>query len=440
MNPTPNATSPDPAAPPTAAGSAGPAAPLSPTPPAAKQFLAGTHRIVAPEETVAHVRRLMPVMGITRIADVTGLDTLGVPVVMVTRPGARSISVSQGKGLTLDAARASGLMESVEHWHAEHVQLPLKLGTVNELRYRHRLIDVGRLPRLAIGAFHDNLRLFWVAGMDLAVGAPTWVPFEIVHADYSLPLLAGTGCFVMNTSGLASGNHPHEAVSHGICELIERDAATLWHLSSEAHKCATRVDLGTVDDLACRDILDRVTRAGVAVFVWEITSDVGVPAFSCTIVDAEPNPYRTVAPMRGYGCHPSRGVALLRALTEAAQSRLTVITGARDDIRAQGNGPEEDLRAARHFLSLHARQETPRRFDEAPDNPSETLDEDVAWELERLRAVGLDQVVTVDLSRPELGVPVVRVVIPGLEPLYDVPGFVPGARARARWCAEEHAS
>jgi ribosomal protein S12 methylthiotransferase accessory factor len=166
-----------------------------------KRFLSGTHRFVSPDETVARIRRLMPVMGITRVADVTGLDIIGVPVVMVTRPAARSLSVSQGKGLTLAAAQASGLMESVEHWHAEHIQLPLKLGTVNELRFRHRLLDVSALPRLSIGAFHDNLRLFWITGLDLMESAPTWVPFEIVHTDYSLPLIVGTGSFLMSSSG-----------------------------------------------------------------------------------------------------------------------------------------------------------------------------------------------------------------------------------------------
>lgn len=404
----------------------------SPTPPAPKAYLSGTHRIVPPDETLARIRPVLPILGITRAADVTGLDTLGVPVVMVTRPNARSLSVAQGKGLTLAAARASGLMESIEQWHAEHVQLPLKLGTVNELRHRHRLLDTGALPRLSISGFHDNLRLFWVAGLDLVLGAPTWLPFEIVHADYSLPLLAGTGSFLMSTSGLASGNHPQEALSHALCELIERDAATLWWLSGEERRLRTRVDLSTVDDPDCREVLDRCERAGVLPFVWEITSDIGVPAFSCTIVDREPNPHRPIAPMGGYGCHPARAVALLRALTEAAQSRLTVITGARDDVRPGGATAEDDLLAARRYLAAHAGAAPRRSFRDAPDRAGETLDDDVAWEIDRLRAAGLSQIVAVDLTRPELGIPVVRAVVPGLEPLHDIPGFTPGARARRR--------
>src|ERR1700742_693684 len=94
-----------------------------------KQYLAGTHRQVDPAHTLARVQPLLATMGITRVANVTGLDTIGIPVVMVCRPNARSLSVSQGKGLTLDAAKASGLMESIELYHAETITLPLKLAT-----------------------------------------------------------------------------------------------------------------------------------------------------------------------------------------------------------------------------------------------------------------------------------------------------------------------
>ncbi|XXZ33194.1 YcaO-like family protein [Sorangium sp. So ce321] len=104
-----------------------------------KGFRAGTHRQVEPEETLRRVRRLMPVMGITRIANVTGLDNIGIPVVMVCRPNSRSLSVSQGKGLDLQTAQASGLMESVESYHAERIDLPLKMASYEELRYTHRV-------------------------------------------------------------------------------------------------------------------------------------------------------------------------------------------------------------------------------------------------------------------------------------------------------------
>src|SRR5262245_52563932 len=77
--------------------------------PVRKRFRSGTHRLFTPEETMDRAYGLIRAMGITRIACVTGLDVLGIPVVTVTRPNARSMSVFYGKGCTLAAAKASGL-------------------------------------------------------------------------------------------------------------------------------------------------------------------------------------------------------------------------------------------------------------------------------------------------------------------------------------------
>ena len=116
---------------------------------ARKTFCRGTHRLIAPQQTLERVRGLLPVMGITRIANVTGLDKVGIPVVMVCRPNSRSIAVSQGKGIDLDAAKASGVMESIEGYHAERITLPLKLGTYEDLRYTHRITEVTGMVRRA---------------------------------------------------------------------------------------------------------------------------------------------------------------------------------------------------------------------------------------------------------------------------------------------------
>jgi ribosomal protein S12 methylthiotransferase accessory factor len=82
--------------------------------PTRKAFKAGTHRHVGPEQTLARVRPFLGRMGITRVANVTGLARIGIPVVQAVRPNSRSLSVSQGKGLTLAAAKASALMEAGE--------------------------------------------------------------------------------------------------------------------------------------------------------------------------------------------------------------------------------------------------------------------------------------------------------------------------------------
>lgn len=396
-----------------------------------KSFCRGTHRMVAPEDTLARVRPHMAAMGITRIANVTGLDRVGVPVVMVCRPNARSLAVSQGKGLTLDAAKASGLMECAELHHAEHITLPLVFSTLGELRRSYRLIDVRALPRLSASRFDEHLRTLWIQGLDLMNGQPTLVPYEMVHTDYTLPMPPGSGCFVMSTNGLASGNHLFEAIGHALCEVVERDANTLWSLAPGG-RARTRLDLATVDDPPCRSVLERFAEAELAVAVWDITSDVGIPAFHCLIAEREPDPLRPLPAAAGAGCAPSRDIALLRALTEAAQSRLTHIAGSRDDmsVTAYGSGHDMDTQAS---ILAEMRAGTPaRRFDHVPTFFSDSFAEDLSWALERLRSVGIRQVVAVDLTKHELGIPVVRVIIPGLEAMWDIPGYIPGRRARAR--------
>jgi ribosomal protein S12 methylthiotransferase accessory factor len=235
----------------------------------------------------------------------------------------------------------------------------------------------------------------------------------------------------MTSSGLASGNHLLEAVCHGVAELIERDATTLWRARGAAWHRATRLDLDGVDDPGCREVLARFAAAGVAVEAWDITGDVGVAAFHAVIVDHEPNPGRAIGPMGGMGCHPSRGVALLRALAEAAQSRLTMISGARDDLLVQRLAPGAYRSAHARFHEQRLAPGPRRSFADVPTREHARFEDDLGFMLDGLRAVGCTQVAVVDLTKPELGVPVMRVVIPGLEVLDDLPGYLPGSRARA---------
>ncbi|RKG59474.1 hypothetical protein D7X30_10440 [Corallococcus sp. AB011P] len=396
--------------------------------PVLKRFQAGTHRLAEPAETVERALRVRGAAGITRVANITGLDVIGIPVVAVIRPNARSMVVSQGKGADLHAARASGLMEAIETYHAEHVTAPLLLGSHADLRRRHRLADVSRLPRLGTGSFDEDKKLLWIEGSELMDRVPIWVPYELVHTDFTLPFPTGSGALAMSSNGLASGNHLLEAVCHGIHELVERDATTLWHFS--AAQGGSRLSLDTVDDPGCRGLLECFARAEVDVAVWETTTDVGLPSFQCALLDRNPDPLRRLAGATGMGCHPAREIALSRALTEAAQTRLTLIAGAREET---GGGFYEEARDPRVLERLQLRmrgEPSVRRFSDVPTLSSETFNADLDIVLSRLRAVGIEQVIAVDLSRPEIGIPVVRVIIPGLEFIHEAPGYVPGKRAR----------
>jgi ribosomal protein S12 methylthiotransferase accessory factor len=391
-----------------------------------KTFLAGTHRTVPPAETLRRLQPLLPAFGITRVANVTGLDRIAVPVVMVCRPNSRSVAVSQGKGLTLEAAKASGIMEAAEGYHAERIDRPLRLGSARDLQHGLPLADADRLPRPRDSRWDADMPILWIEAVDLASGDALWAPYEVVHANYTHPLPAGSGCFAASTNGLASGNHPLEAICHAICEVIERDATSLSLAWSKRDRDAARIDPESIADPACRSVLDSIRHAGFAVAIWETTTDVGVPAFDCVIVDE-----RTAGGHcgGGSGCHPTTEIALLRALTEAVQVRNTYVTGSRDDLAADEYTPSTKAeRLQRLRLSIGSTAPT-RDIRAVASRSFDSFADECRWLLERLTAVGCAQVLAVDLTKPQFGLPVFRVVIPGLEGPADSDS-IPGPRAR----------
>lgn len=394
-----------------------------------KRYRTGTHRAVPPEQTLARVRPLLGEMGITRIANITGLDRVGLPVVMVCRPNSRSVSVSQGKGLALVAAKASGVMEAIETYHAETITLPLRFGSRAELANSVALVGVDGLPRSQSHRYRDDLQLLWIEARDWLNNTSTWLPYEIVSTNYTLPCPRGSGCFAATTNGLASGNTLMEAVAHGIYEVVERDACTLWKLGGARARKSTGVDPDSIDDLACRAVLARFADAGIEVRIWQAETELGLPVFLC-LAAGDGNDWAD--PEFGAGCHAAREIALVRALTEAAQARTTFIAGARDDIGADLYRHEARHRRREYCRELMDGHSPAREFADVPTFESESLAEDLDWCLARLRAAAIRQVLVVDLTKKHLGVPVVRVVIPGLEgPFEHEQGdYVPGTRAR----------
>lgn len=390
---------------------------------ARKGFTEGTHRTCTPSETLERVRPQFGAIGITRLADVTGLDRIGIPVVMACRPNSRSLATSQGKGLTLEAARASAAMECIELHHAERIARPLLLGSLTEVAEAHRVADVARLPRCRRSRWGEQRQVLWIEAFELNRGRGEWLPFEVVHASAALPQPTGSGCFQSTSNGLASGNHPLEALAHGLFEVIERDAVAVWQALPRQQRGRTEVDLGTVEQAGCASVLERFTEAGVEARTWEATSDVGVPAYLAEISDLVLAGRRRFT---GMGCHVDPSVALLRALTEAAQSRLTYVAGARDDIfRA-----DYERTVAPAAGGELPRPRAPRRFDPAPPAEFGDFATELRWLLERLTAAGLEAVHVVDLTSGRFGIPVLRVVVPGLEGPDDDPSYVAGRRAR----------
>lgn len=399
-------------------------APAGPLP---KAYRHGTHRVVPPEQTVARVSTFARAIGITRVANITGLDDVGIPVVQVVRPNSRSLSVSQGKGLTVAAAKASALMESVETYLAERIDRPVLIATYEDLVERRPVVDVGALPRLAGSKFQPGLKIAWIEGRNLFEGAPVWVPYEMVHTDWSVPLPQGSGCFPATSNGLASGNTEEEALVHAVAEVIERDAIALWHALDDSGQAARRVDPATIVDPACLWLFDRFDRAGIDVAIWDLTTDIGVPVFRVHTLDRDDG-FRSAQPAGGSGCHPDPTVALARALAEAAQSRTTYISGARDDA---GRAAYLDRRdeATKAGARRYFRQPASRSFGDIAGHVAETVDADLEWILARVQAAGVRHVIGLNLSQPAFPVSAVRIIIPGLEGVCTMPTYTPGARA-----------
>ncbi len=371
-----------------------------------KAYRNETQRTTSPEETLARVEKALPAAGITRVADITSLDRVGIPVFSSIRPtaGRGAISVYNGKGATPTEARVSAIMEGIERYSAEVPDgCELCVRQYGEIARKGPALDPSLmiLPRRADPA----MPVPWVMGYDLVHDEDMMVPasavFHPLPAEY--PQL-----FRTSTNGLASGNTLEEAVFHALMEVIERDA---WSLAEASRKTGPRVT-GIHEPLPC-NLLSRFSSAGVEVHVKDITSDIGIPTFAAVSDDLQ---LRDPALLTiGMGSHTNACIALLRALTEVAQSRVTQIHGAREDT------PTADMRKRMGYERV--RRMNGYWFDAAADEPFEQVPSydtddflsDITMTIGRLREAGMNRVIAVDLTRPEIGVPVVRVIVPGLE-------------------------
>jgi ribosomal protein S12 methylthiotransferase accessory factor len=381
-----------------------------------KGFRGGTDRTVSPEQTLARFLPCRALMGITRISDVTGLDRVGIPVACAIRPLSRNLSVSQGKGLTRAAAMASAFMESAEMWHAQQHTQPIVWAPANEMRALGLpIVDVERCLRWDGVEFDPERPLRWTSGYDLLQRTMKWLPYEAVHCDGRLPKAPGEDVFRRGSNGLASGNHLLEAICHALYELVERDELARWYELSDEEQRTRRLALDTIDDPACRGLVENYQRAGIEPAVWEIA--IGpweVPTYVCLAGERDAATLHPLPAGEGSGSHPTRAIALLRALTEAAQVRATVISGSRDDIDREVYDDYWYSSDSRAFLDGLALETPARSYAERVECDHRTFNDDLDWLLERLRAGGVEEVVVVDYTRSDLQLPVVKIVVPGL--------------------------
>jgi YcaO-like protein with predicted kinase domain len=281
-------------------------------------FQQGTHRVLDPHQTWAAIQPHFSTAGITRIADLTGLDDIGIPTAQAVRPASRTLSVSQGKAATLLAAKVSAAMESLECWHSENIRPQLRATSADDLALGY---DPDRLPRPVGSIFHGAARIDWVRATTLLTGRASWLPYLSVLTSVAVQDRLAPPLFTMDTNGLASGNTYDEAALHGLYELMERDS------QARTPAPGAPIDPHSITDAGCRALLDQIGRRGNEVTLHDRTVWPGYPC-----VDAGLRSTALGGLFGGCGLHDHPAVAISRALTEAAQSRLTVISGAREDI------------------------------------------------------------------------------------------------------------
>ncbi len=387
-----------------------------------KVYRGTSARGVPPERTWARIRPLLEPCGITRVANVTGLDRVGLPVYQAIRPNSRSLSVSQGKGADAMGARVSAAMEAIELFFAERPPCLLRRGTFDELRREALAADPEQLPRTH--AYDVRERMLWARGYDLVSGRPIWVPFDLVHIDLTEP----AGEMLVSSNGLASGNSLAEAVLHGLCEVVERDAEALFNLRSPEARAAALMDLTPPVSPVVDAIVERLISTGITPVAWNLTTDIGLPAIRVFLHDAQSDGLvNPVSAPYGAGCHVDVATALVRALTESAQTRVGWIAGSRDDLsRDHYRRSQANTDYLREFLDAPK----PVTLAGLPQRECESVEEDLSLVLEAVQRVGARHVIVVPLTDASTPVAVARVIVPGLE-APSRPDAQRGERAKA---------
>lgn len=388
-----------------------------------KEWMAGTHRAMDPALTLARIRPHLHKAGITRVADLTGLDTLGIPVVTAMRPASGSLAVEAGKGPTLQAAATSATMEAIERFVGEEDNVCDLVATVDEVGDL-LAAPLESLPLLRQSRVVTHRAFAWSNMWNLRTGEQRLVPELLVQLPHVQPAMMGAP-WAATSNGLASGNHVAEALCAGLYEVVERDATSCWQVAHANGTPYLRVDLDTLPGGIIGGIVEQIRSADSDLAIMWCPTEIGVPACMAYVWSNTSG----LGVYKGYGCHLDPEIAMIRAVTEAVQARTVFVAGARDDLL---RGAFESLRRSdvRGHEILTANSVSVS-VDDIPDRATGSFHGDVAVILEGLSRAGFDTVLARELEMGrQFEVAVVRVLVPGLEP-YHFPWTEITARARS---------
>ncbi|WP_296884950.1 YcaO-related McrA-glycine thioamidation protein [uncultured Methanobrevibacter sp.] len=383
------------------------------------KYFKGTHRIIPPSQTIENNEDKCKIAGITRITEITHLDRIGLPVFSAIRPTSQdgAISIYGGKGISVEHAKASAMMEGFERYSAEKQNENTVTGSISEISTKGNVIDIETLtlPKDFKKENIDSLNLEWNICHDLISGEDYYVPSNAIYHPYVSNDNTVQSLFKSNTNGLASGNSLDEALLHGMFEVIERDA---WSIFELTHKNSSQIDLDSIESDVVNDALLKFSENKINIKLMDLTADINVPTIAASADDTLLKDAGLLT--LGIGTHLDPEVAILRALTEVAQSRATQIHGAREDtVRAdfaRTAGYERMKRINKHYFQ---EEDEKIALSDIKNNSTDSITKDIDIVLNELKANEIEHVLYYDLTRPELDVNVVRVIIPTME-LYSI--------------------
>jgi len=273
------------------------------------------------------------------------------------------------------------------------------------LRKKHDTLDPTSLILSQFSDYGPDKDLHWTWGYDIANDQEILVPAKEVYHPFHRDegLLYGS-----HTNGLASGNTIEEAVFHALTEIVERDA---WSIAKYNRHYGDPVFIeNKPDQQFLIDIARKFEEAGIDIVARDITSDIGIPAVAAFCKDMQ---HGDTLPIEGFGSHTDPKVAMGRALMEMATTRALFLVkhgvgGLRDTSPLYLT--HDESRDDPRFVVLSAKSLSDMKIGYSSD-----IAEDLKACVGRLRERGLGKVIAVDLTRPETGIPTVRVIIPGTD-------------------------
>ncbi len=364
-------------------------------------------------------------IGVTRVANLTGLDRLAVPVMAAIRPLSRNLTVSFGKGLTMEQAECSAVMEAAELFYSESPCTDLLAATYDDLP-AHTALDPSLLRRHKTSHGLGSERFAWIEGQDLLSGEPILTPWQAISMDFTENARRNPSKVKTGATGLAAGFDETQAIVHGIYEVIERNCHNTWNDLDDAARIATLIDHNCLKDDTLRPLLHTIASADLHVLVWEMSDHRKIPCFLVELVDLKP--HASTAYVQGTAASLSGVEALRKALLEAMQIRLTYIAGSRDDLDWSDYGTRYDaVVESRKWLiekPISRKRLHPEnvRYNEAHIELAEVK--------LRMTSAGHQKIIAVRLSPPEEDVSVVKIMIPNLSDIPDADHYASMRRNR----------